>query len=58
MKNKKFIVTDNQETANQLLKHNLKLINSINGKWFFINEPTKLTFGELKKVVYTDKLFI
>lgn len=57
-KNKKFIITDNLETAS-LLKHaGFREIGENSRFWTFLNEPSKLLFEKLDDVIYTDKMFI
>ena len=56
--NKKFIITDNLETASLLIHAGFCQIGESNRIWTFINEPGKLLFEKLNDVVYTDKMFI
>lgn len=57
-KNKKFIITDNLETAS-LLKHaGLHEVGESKKFWTFVNEPSKLLFENLDDAVYTNKMFI
>lgn len=57
-KNKKFIITDNPETASLLTSSGFSQIGESTRVWTFINEPGKLVFENLDNVVFTDKLFI
>jgi len=50
-----FIVTDNADTANELLNEDLKLITFEDGYWYFINN-NKLNFDGMQDVSYTDIL--
>lgn len=58
-KRKNFITTTSEETANELKKCGLKLVQEGGGKWMFLNDNT-INFDEnnSKKVVYTDILTI
>lgn len=57
-KKKKFIITDNPETASLLIRSGFSQIGESTRVWTFINEPGKLLFEKLDDVVFTDKLFI
>lgn len=56
--NKKFIITDNLETATLLIHAGFHQVGESNRIWTFVNEPGKLLFAKLDDVVYTDKMFI
>lgn len=58
MNNKKFIITTSEETAEYLLANNFQFINYNEGQWVFINKPEKVNFNEIKKAVFTNKIFI
>ena len=57
-KNKKFIITDNPETASLLIHAGFKQIGENKHIWTFFNEPEKLVFEKLDDIAYTDKMFI
>ena len=59
MDNSKFIVTKDDNLANQLLAHKFKLISAVAGVYTFINEPQKnFSFDafDISKVYFTNKL--
>ena len=57
-KNKKFIITDNPETASLLIHAGFHQVGESTRIWTFVNEPSKLLFSNLDDIVYTDKMFI
>lgn len=57
MMENKFIFTDSENTAKALINMGVKLIQSQNGQWLFLNEG-KMNFAHLDKIVYTNKLFV
>lgn len=57
-KNKKFIITDNPDTASLLIQSGFSQIGESTRIWTFINEPGKIVFENINDVVFTDKLFI
>lgn len=57
--NKKFIVTQDSETAAKLLSSGFQLVSQINGTYTFINQvPQHFNFNEVdaKKIIYTNIL--
>ena len=59
--NKKFIITQNQKTANKMIANGFHLVSNVNGTYTFVNEPSKhFTFDEddKKQVCYTNILHI
>lgn len=57
-KNKKFIITDSEETADTLIRANFRLMNHDGRFWTFLNEPQKMTFQHLGNAFYTNKISI
>ena len=58
MDNKRFIITDCEETAAILLNNKYDLISKNGKQWVFLNQPQKMVFGTLKKLTYTNILSI
>ena len=59
MKNTKFIIVKDEETANRLTSNGFQIISSINGIYTFMNViPQHFNFEciDIKKLVYTDRL--
>lgn len=56
--NSAFIVTKSEDMAEYLVKSNFRLVNQVNGVWFFVNEPKKMIFDNAKDITYTNKIFI
>lgn len=56
-KKKNFIVTDNENSKNELLKMGLNLIQSDDEHYVFLN-CSKMNFSNVKDYVFTDKLCI
>lgn len=59
--NKKFIITQDQKTANKMIANGFHLVSNVSGTYAFVNEPSKLlVFGEDEKklVCYTNILHI
>lgn len=59
MDNKKFIIVQDADTANQLIASGFNLVSSINGTYTFMNmAPTHFNFEniDVKKLVYTNML--
>ena len=59
--NKKFIVTQDSETANKLLYSGFQLVSQINSTYTFINKaPQHFNFSEVeeKKLAYTNILSV
>ena len=54
--NKKFIMTDSEDTAKALADFGAQMISKTDTCWIFLNDA-KLHFDHLKKITYTDKLF-
>lgn len=57
--NKKFIVTQDSETATKLLSSGFQLVSKVNGTYTFINQvPQHFNFNEIDKTktVYTNML--
>lgn len=55
---KKFIITNNKETATLLLRANYTLVTDANDQWVFINDPGKMQFSKLDDMRYTNILHI
>lgn len=55
--NAKFIITNNDQSADLLLKTGFKLINQSGTQWTFLNEG-KMLFNNLSDLVYTNTLCI
>ena len=59
MKNKKFIKTNDTETANKLTAFGFKLVSNIGNIYTFLNElPQNMSFESVDqtKIVYDNKL--
>ena len=56
MKNTKFIKTTDSETKEYLLQKGFQLVNESNGIATFINDISKMSTFDDKKVAYTNKL--
>ena len=59
MKNTKFIIVQDVDTANKLISSGFKIVSSANGIYTFMNMiPQHFNFDEIniKKLVYTDRL--
>lgn len=54
-KEKKFILTTNEETAALLIKGGFKIANQTGKQWFFVNDG-RLLFNNLNDVIYTNRL--
>lgn len=50
---KQFIRTLDEDTRDKLLSLGYKLVSESTNEWTFLND-SKLKFGEVKNVVYTD----
>lgn len=55
-----FILTTNEDSANALKRAGLKLINSKNNKFVFLNDFKRgaLLFDKLKDCAYTNTYFL
>ena len=53
----KFIVTNNVETADLLLKTGFQLLNKTGNQWTFLNDG-KMLFNNLNDLIYTTTLCI
>lgn len=53
----KFIITNNDESADLLLKTGFKLVNQSGTQWTFLNDD-KMLFNNLSDLVYTNTLCI
>ncbi len=53
----KFIVTNNVETADLLLKTGFQLLNKTGNQWTFLNDG-KMLFNNLNDLIYTNTLCI
>lgn len=53
-----FLITTDKDTADILVNHGLKLIQSAGNTFIFLNNQNKMQFSgsELLKVVYTNKM--
>lgn len=58
MDNKNFMMTMDENFANQLVAEGFQLINKTKGCFIFINCPTKMTKEYKSKVIYTNTLCI
>lgn len=58
-KNGKFIITKNENTADQLDMQGCTMINFQDGMYVFLNDCNKMNFNKLKKGTYTftDKMY-
>ena len=59
--NKKFIITQDQQTANKMIVSGFHLVSNVNGTYTFVNEPSKhfiFEESEKKLVCYTNILHI
>lgn len=59
MKNTKFIIVQDVDTANKLISSGFQMISKANGIYTFMNMiPQHFNFDEIniKKLVYTDRL--
>lgn len=52
----KFLLTTSATTAKTLINAGFTLVNQNGTQWLFINNP-KVTFSNLEKVTYTNKMF-
>lgn len=57
MRKSQFIFTDSEHTAKALINMGVKLVQSQNGQWLFLNEG-KMNFDHLDKIVYTNHMFV
>ena len=55
---KKFIITKDEMTANQLIDCGFRLVSNIAGVWTFQNETSHNLNFDQKKIVYTNILSI
>ena len=54
MKNKKFIITKDESTANKLIACGFQLVNNMSGSWVFLNiAPKNFSFSEIEKEKYS-----
>lgn len=59
--NKKFIIVQDEATANKLVASGFQIVSKINNTYTFINKvPQHFNFSEIdaKKIAYTDILSI
>ena len=59
MKNQKFIIVQDVDTANKLILNGFQLVSTANDIYTFMNViPQHFNFSEIdiKKLVYTDRL--
>ena len=59
MNNEKFIIVQDKDTANQLIKSGFNLVYDMNGTYTFMNmTPIHFNFEniDIKKLVYTNTL--
>lgn len=59
MKNSKFIIVQDADTANKLERSGFQVVSKMNGIYTFMNTaPQHFNFEEIdiKKLVYTDRL--
>ena len=59
MKNQKFIIVQDEATANKLILSGFQVVSHINGVYTFMNQTlTHFNFDEIdvKKLVYTNML--
>ena len=59
MKNQKFIIVQDADTAHKLMINGFQLVSRANDIYTFMNEiPQHFNFAEIdiKKLVYTDRL--
>lgn len=61
MKEKKFLITKNEDTANKLIASGFQLVSNVSGVFTFMNIiPKNFSFAEINKETYsyTDNLFL
>lgn len=60
MPQKKFIITQDEIIANQLLASGLRLLSNVSGTYIFINDPVKFNFEQFdkKSVCFTNNLYM
>ena len=61
MNDKKFVVTNDEATANKMIAYKFKLVSTIAGVYTFINEtPEKFSFDmfDVKKLHFTNNLHL
>lgn len=61
MKNLKFIIVQDEATANKLISSGFQVVSHINGVYTFMNQvPKHFNFNEIdvKKMVYSNMLTI
>lgn len=61
MKNQKFIIVQDETTANKLIASGFQVVSHVNNIYTFINQaPTHFKFDEIdvKKLVYSNMLTI
>ena len=59
MKNTKFIIVQDEDTANKMISSGFQIVSNANGIYTFMNIiPQHFKFDEIniKKLVYTDRL--
>ena len=59
MKNTKFIIVKDEDTASKLILNGFQMVSKLNGIYTFMNIiPQHFKFDEIniKKLVYTDRL--
>lgn len=58
MENKKawFVKTQDEYTAKELMDYGFKLVDSENGTWTFVNDPSRPMAFDNKKVTYSNML--
>lgn len=54
---KKFVITNNPESAALLIKMGLHLVNENGSQWIFLND-NKLVFQNVENLAFTNNLFI
>lgn len=61
MKNQKFIIVQDETTANKLIVSGFQVVSHINGTYTFVNQPPKhVVFDEIdtRKLAYSNMLAI
>ena len=60
MSQKKFVITQDEAIANQLLASGLRLLSNVSGTYTFVNDPTKFNFEQFDKktVCFTNNLYM
>ena len=55
--NNEFIITTDKDSADYLINQGLHMVSHCSNQWIFYNED-RMVFSNLKKVTYTNKIFM